>query len=464
MELHKEIIDILGDEASALTESKYEAHTEGLGTLCTISLACKAWHSFAIQHIFRMIQLTTNWRERQTYDLNGGNGRVECFLALIQANPDIARYVRYVHLELPYFDQLEEHAFIEKVCTVIKPITSLKLNFNSFHESIGGDPSLQPHPHLFNAVHSLTGSPEFRELVLVSQCFHTSFLQDSPKLECLNLNNVPGNVVVDSPAPYLARPKKFVQWLDPIELISQLKKNPDVHAIFSEIEDLDTAIGVGEPFMWGEVLDLGRLTRLSLLFCVLYPDGGAYSCQQCKKPIGLTRQFLGWGASFFSLFRNSIPWKALSNLVHLSVRVYADEVQLATPDHDPHDTSDLILAGPSRLPRLSSLEINVHLGDVIFSKGDVPRLLEKIYRNPLGRTFTERDSFPALRIFQTELKLTTWLLQAADEREMTQLVKEQLPSVFGPGGRGELRGFQANPRVKVVEDRCGGPSGDEDRE
>lgn len=48
LEIHKEIIDILGEEAELLAEHKYTSAEEGLETLCTLSLACKEWHSLAI--------------------------------------------------------------------------------------------------------------------------------------------------------------------------------------------------------------------------------------------------------------------------------------------------------------------------------------------------------------------------------------------------------------------------------
>ena len=282
VELHKEIIDILGDEVSMPTESKYEVDKEGLGTVCILSLVCKAWSSFAIQHIFRMVHLKTNWRERQTRDLNGGKGHVECFLALIQANPGIARYVQYVHLELPCSADSEEHVLVEKVCRIIKPIKSLKLNFNSFSPYFGGESSLLYHPHLFNAVISLIQCPEFREFVLVCQQFSTSFLQYTPNLECLNFTNSPIALLEDHFKSYrLPRPNKLVlQWSRPMDFVWQLKADPEIQAIFSEIEELDTTVGLGEPFWWGEVLDLGRLTLLTLVCFILNPDG-ALSDPQC---------------------------------------------------------------------------------------------------------------------------------------------------------------------------------------
>ena len=137
------------------------------------------------------------------------------------------------------------------------------------------------------------------------------------------------------------------------------------------------------------------------------------------------------------------------------MQIYADEVAL-NQDDSTDTTSDLVLAGPSRLPRLSSLEINfnlINIGNAIFHKEDVQPVLKKIYQHSFDRALAEQNCFSSLRVFHTHLKITTSTGAEIDERETIRNLKEELPSVFGPGGRREMRGLQTAVSVKIMEDR-----------
>ena len=271
LELHKEIIDILYEEPSALVDSKYEVH-QGLETLCTLSFVCKEWHLLAVRHIFRHIRLKDKWRQYWTEVFNGGTGRLQFLLSLIQANPNIGRSVQLVTLECSVFHHPDEHALMEQICALITPITSLMIHFHHMIPVM----RLQNHPRLLAAFQSVAHTPELRELVVSGGSLHTSLLANIPNLKCIDLEKAPPELIVDSTPPHLERPKKLVVGNHQQLFISQLIQEPDLREIFSEIEELGTIFTLPTEFRWGEVLNLGRLTNLRLRCNMRWKEGGAY--------------------------------------------------------------------------------------------------------------------------------------------------------------------------------------------
>ena len=272
LELHQEIIESVGAEASILAESKYDVHKEGLEVLCTISLVCKAWHVLAMRHIFRWVCLTDKWPQNVTRGYNGPTGRLQSFLSLIQANPDIGRSVQSVTFDCSTL-QPKTHALMEQICAVITPITSLLIDLPHTFPVI----RLQDYPRLLSAIHALARTPKLQELAFASMGVYTSLLEGIPNLRCIELKEACKQLVVDSSPPYLARPTKAVLGNNHWRLISMLHQEPDGRAILSDLEELAMTVPLPTEFRWCEVLHLGRLTSLHLRCMMRWREGGAYS-------------------------------------------------------------------------------------------------------------------------------------------------------------------------------------------
>ena len=121
--------------------------------------------------------------------------------------------------------------------------------------------------------------------------------------------------------------------------------------------------------------------------------------------------------------------------------------------HDnPDDFFDLAFSGPSRLPRLSSLQIKFCLyEDLVYDKSEIPDFLHMLYWRSLDRTFKDQSSFTTLTTFQTEIHLITSLWPDIKLKSLIRGVKEQLPSVFGPEGRRETHGWKTVVSAKAEE-------------
>ena len=89
--------------------------------------------------------------------------------------------------------------------------------------------------------------------------------------------------------------------------------------------------------------------------------------------------------------------------------------------------------------------------NLVFYKSDVQPLLRILYRRTLDRTFADNVSFLALQSFQTEIEFTTRIYDEISLKSVIRRAKEELPSVFGPGGRRQLYGWNTVVRAKLGE-------------
>lgn len=166
LELHKEIIDLVGRELLEVENSKFEFERK-MATLCKLSLVCKEWHYLAIRHIFRQLDLLLHWRKLKARGERGfdNNKRLAALRALLKADREIAHCVEIVLLQLPLalpsttWSMREENSLVEWVCREVAPVRCLKLNFQTlFPMGSHDDFSLKGYPQLLRAVRYLTGT------------------------------------------------------------------------------------------------------------------------------------------------------------------------------------------------------------------------------------------------------------------------------------------------------------------
>jgi len=157
---------------------------------------------------------------------------------------------------------------------------------------------------------------------------------------------------------------------------------------------------------------------------------------------------LGWRNTLLTSLDNVIPWGSFDLLDSLLLEVTAKYTRkLGSDDNNP---SDLFLSGPSRLPHLSSLQINFK---ITFSEvGTVQPVIESFYRRAFDKTFAEPQSFLTLRTFRTKIEVFTPIPHRYNKQAMVRHIEDQLPSVFGPGGRGETHGWKTAAESKLMDD------------
>ena len=130
--------------------------------------------------------------------------------------------------------------------------------------------------------------------------------------------------------------------------------------------------------------------------------------------------------------------------------ISAEYTRRLRPD-DPDDAFDLLLSGPSRLPHLSSLQVNFKITATAQEMEEIHPVVKMLYPRVFNRTFADPQSFPTLRTFGTEMELATPIYDWFTKKKTIQLVKEELPSVFGSGGREETHGWMATVEARLLD-------------
>jgi len=156
---------------------------------------------------------------------------------------------------------------------------------------------------------------------------------------------------------------------------------------------------------------------------------------------------------YFLAACQTIPWTSFQNLRSLFCSIYYREYPGEQSYRPTTDHSTLLLAGPSRLPRLQDLRVTHDAATAIFlDKEQVCTSLDKIYLHDINRTTENPKAFPALETFETEFKFMaqrSGMLESKQD-EAVQLVMERLSAVFGVGGRRETHGWVTITKMSQI--------------
>jgi len=176
-ELHKLILDVLGDEAVVAFQSAERLVGDVRLTLSSCSLVCKYWHTLTLRHTFYGVRLAVYNPLCQDREERARRELVE----LIEANPLIGQCVQSFDLSL--LGGFAPEA-IERMCLLVSPVKNLSLfiDMNSRYDL--------SHPSTLNSLYSLLTPSHLRHLSIWSKRLPAHLLDVLLNVQSLKLDGV----------------------------------------------------------------------------------------------------------------------------------------------------------------------------------------------------------------------------------------------------------------------------------
>ena len=447
-ELHKIIIDIISDDAVCDAEqSPYRLKRGARELLGACSLVCKAWHGLTLQHTFynAHFDLSAGERDRK---------RNAVLFQLLEVSPLIRRCIRRVEM---YLEWSAPPGDVEKFCSAIGPIQTLRVVLQS---SPLGRPLPRPSP--LDSLHPILTTQHFRDLTIWSNRFPLRLLEDLTSLRSLTLEGVKVLDVDHSrDGTWRSSSLEKLVLTYPRRVLNQIwavildNRNVGLEGFFDHIKYLDIDLDTADVFRdtsWANLL--ARWTCIGSLVVRWTVKGEFISIRYLNADFDSVQSRLRKaGRARFLQLSQTIPWESfqdlrcltyhISYLTRPSKRVLGAEV----------DPSTLLFTGPSRLPSLQELHITHYNRTTLHDVEDLDLCLAAIYQQNLNKTVEDSSSFPSLQTFGIEVKCSVSELGSLvlDKEKVAQRVVDQLPAIFGTGGRRETCSWVTNvlPNVQI---------------
>jgi len=440
LELHQLIIDIIIDDAGLAQQAVYREGEDTRGSLGACSLVCKNWHAHTLRYIFHRVHFTLVDSDE---DLTR---RAELF-RLLEVNPLIRRCIRRAHI---YLSISVSPDGVEALCNAISPVETFSLVLESSQLDL-------PSPSPLDSLHPILSTSHLRNLSIWSRYFPTRMLEGLANLQSLTLEGV--KVVVFNHKARDGREDGVWRSSTLERLVvtparrflakigSVADSNIGLSAFFEHLKYLDIAFDTDEMALnssWNILL--ARWKRLETLIVRWHVLGEFVSTHQFGATADTDRFALTEnGVSFLEMCR-MLPWESFQGLRSLSYYIFYRVMPSERLFNAEVDPSALIFAGPSSLPQLQNLHVTYYNRDVLYEANELNMSLDAIYLHNLNRTIEERNSFPSLRNFHTNV---TCFVSCdgelvLEEDELAQLVVDRLPAIFRVGGRKETHGWIAS--------------------